>query len=530
LPKNTFDNSPNTRWSNPGVGSWIDYDLGQKKAICQLDIDWYRGQFRANSFTISVSLDGISYSNAFSGKSDGKTIEWERYDFTDVEARHVKITVNGNTENKWASISEVRIFGYPASTQTPLPTPPPPPPTPSARTTELDIATTYPKAGSTIKGTITAVATVSGNVNVKKIDGFLDSTLIRTELYKPYEFKFDTTKFVDGPHKFRAIATGSSGLTATVEIRITIQNQISPPQQQSPSTPPPLAPAPGSTLIHSLTSTETRTIIPVQMLLPNGQWSKAIKFNFDNGASWPTDVPPELLQSFGSGPDGVPSSERKEQPTKIRIVGLAGEYSIPVMIQDKAHYDLFRDQPPPERYPALRMRDLLSSMSFVYGNETTIIRTNNLGAPPELDNPQRITLPDMVRRDGTPTSGWQWMRVRFEDPSDSSKSVEDWFGLNTGDKRMIIKKSLADSIGLALSPGRNSENFDTVANFVFIEADPILELQNVKTEAREDSARFARGGEPRNFGGGHEVLDHYSVIFWDAEMHRALVPAKASVT
>lgn len=236
LPKNTLDNSPNTRWSNLGVGSWIDYDLGQKKAICHLDIDWYRGQYRVNSFVISASLDGVVYSDVFSGKSDGKTLQWERFDFTDVEARYVKITVNGNTENKWASISEVSIFGYPAGTQTPLPTPTPPPT--NEGTNELDIVITYPTAGSTIKGTITAVATVSGNVNVQKIDGFLDSTFIRTELYEPYEFKIDTTKFADGPHKFKATATGSSALTATAEINITIQNQISPPQQP-PSIPPP---------------------------------------------------------------------------------------------------------------------------------------------------------------------------------------------------------------------------------------------------------------------------------------------------
>ena len=105
--------------------------------------------------------------------------------------------------------------------------------------------------------------------------------------------------------------------------------------------------------------------------------------------SWATDVPLELFGTFGSGPDGVPSDERKEQLTKIRILGLAGEYSIPVMIQDKAHYDLFREQPPPERYPILRFRDLLPFMSFVFTDENTTIRTNNLGPPPELNNPHK---------------------------------------------------------------------------------------------------------------------------------------------
>jgi hypothetical protein len=130
----------------------------------------------------------------------------------------------------------------------------------------------------------------------------------------------------------------------------------------------------------------------------------------------------------------------------------------------------------------------------------------------------------MSPRNRTPTSGWQWLKVKFENPSDPTKSIVDWFGLHTDDKRMIIKESIADNIHLSLSPGRNFENFDTISNIEFIEAEPIVKLVNVKTEARCNSAEFARGGEPRNFGGGLEVLDHYSMIFWDAKMHRALIP------
>ena len=39
-------------------------------------------------------------------------------------------------------------------------------------------------------------------------------------------------------------------------------------------------------LIHSLTPFESRTIIPIQMQLPDGKWSKPIKFNFDSGVNW----------------------------------------------------------------------------------------------------------------------------------------------------------------------------------------------------------------------------------------------------
>ena len=72
---------------------------------------------------------------------------------------------------------------------------------------------------------------------------------------------------------------------------------------------------------------------------------------------------PQFLSAFGYGPDGVgdDSSKRKEQPGKIRIVGLDGEFDLPVMVQDKAHYELFREQPPPARYPLLEVKDILNT-------------------------------------------------------------------------------------------------------------------------------------------------------------------------
>ena len=41
----------------------------------------------------------------------GTTISPERYDFADIEARYVKITINGNNQNEWASITEIEING-----------------------------------------------------------------------------------------------------------------------------------------------------------------------------------------------------------------------------------------------------------------------------------------------------------------------------------------------------------------------------------------------------------------------------------
>ena len=76
------------------------------------------GNPRQNNFVISVSSDGTTFNNIFTGKSSGNTLSPENYDFSDVNARYVKITVNGNTQNQWASITEIDVHG-------PDPSPPP---------------------------------------------------------------------------------------------------------------------------------------------------------------------------------------------------------------------------------------------------------------------------------------------------------------------------------------------------------------------------------------------------------------------
>ena len=105
------DNNTNTYWSKFGLGSWIQLDLGQQKVVCSLDISWYKGNERINTFTISVSNDGNSFTNIYSTKSNGKTIT-ETYDLQDVVARFLRITVNGNTQNNWVTIGDINVKGF----------------------------------------------------------------------------------------------------------------------------------------------------------------------------------------------------------------------------------------------------------------------------------------------------------------------------------------------------------------------------------------------------------------------------------
>jgi hypothetical protein len=108
-PGNTIDDRLDTRWSNLGRGSWIDYDLGAENGISGAAIAWHQGDRRTNDFTLSVSADGRSYTQVHSGRSSGSTTAAETYTFAGRRARYLRVTVNGNSVNDWASIAETRV-------------------------------------------------------------------------------------------------------------------------------------------------------------------------------------------------------------------------------------------------------------------------------------------------------------------------------------------------------------------------------------------------------------------------------------
>ena len=115
VPTNAIDNNFNTKWwSNNGLNPWIRADLGAQKSVCSVDIAWTDGSSRQYSFIISVSTDGNSFTNVFSGKSSGTSTSPQKYSFTEAQGRYVRITITQSTQgavNSIAQISEIDIFG-----------------------------------------------------------------------------------------------------------------------------------------------------------------------------------------------------------------------------------------------------------------------------------------------------------------------------------------------------------------------------------------------------------------------------------
>ena len=126
VPSNVIDKNLNTRWSKDATGSWIQFDLGSKTKICSVDIAWYRGDMRENDFTVSVSDDGSIFKNVIERESSGTASGLEKYSLpSGTEGKFVRITVNGNSENNWTSITEIALFGVKSEAKTPSSSPPP---------------------------------------------------------------------------------------------------------------------------------------------------------------------------------------------------------------------------------------------------------------------------------------------------------------------------------------------------------------------------------------------------------------------
>jgi hypothetical protein len=144
-----------------------------------------------------------------------------------------------------------------------------------------------------------------------------------------------------------------------------------------------------------------------------------------------------------------------------------------------------------------------------------------MGNPTEISTPGTITMPPAQQRTGTPTSAWYWSRGQAWGPS--CRTVTDWFNVNTGDYRFIIKRSTADSVYLPLTPDpTDTDEYLTNGNFIWSEATPPLKLTGVPITVRNDDASFARGGAPRNLCGGPNFLNSYKIVIYGQNM--AFVP------
>ena len=72
---------------NEKKDSWIKLDLGKGQTICEVDVQWFKGDLRVYSFTVSVSNDNKKFTDVAKLKSSGNTKGIESYSLKEVECK-----------------------------------------------------------------------------------------------------------------------------------------------------------------------------------------------------------------------------------------------------------------------------------------------------------------------------------------------------------------------------------------------------------------------------------------------------------
>lgn len=107
----SIDGNLSTRYSSPGVGAQITYDLGQSFDVQDLDVAWYRGDERRVAFRVRTSENLSTWTDVFLGESSGTTTNYEKFNCINNVGRYVRLVFEGGSQTEWFSISEVRING-----------------------------------------------------------------------------------------------------------------------------------------------------------------------------------------------------------------------------------------------------------------------------------------------------------------------------------------------------------------------------------------------------------------------------------
>ena len=108
--RKAVDGDFETRWTAKELGSYLQLDIGSIKKICSVDVSWFEGDQKENSFVLSVSEDGSTFKDVLRTSSSGMTQTKEYYDFTPAEGKYLRITFYGNSDNeREVSVREVVV-------------------------------------------------------------------------------------------------------------------------------------------------------------------------------------------------------------------------------------------------------------------------------------------------------------------------------------------------------------------------------------------------------------------------------------
>jgi hypothetical protein len=114
--RDAIDGNSSTWWSNQGENSWLKIDLGRDNSLCEVQVEWNKGDERKYTFEISASKDGNDFAKVLDGTNKQGSTDVESYKIDDGGGRYITLTVTDSSSDKgWVSIKEISIIGRPAA-------------------------------------------------------------------------------------------------------------------------------------------------------------------------------------------------------------------------------------------------------------------------------------------------------------------------------------------------------------------------------------------------------------------------------
>ncbi len=110
--RSAFDGNADTYWAVENSHS-ITIDLGSVQPVGAVGVQMRRyaeNPGRTVNYTVEYSTDGTSFTGAYSGAAAAGGGVMEQREIG-LEARYIRVGVNGSNEGSWASVSEIKVYG-----------------------------------------------------------------------------------------------------------------------------------------------------------------------------------------------------------------------------------------------------------------------------------------------------------------------------------------------------------------------------------------------------------------------------------
>jgi hypothetical protein len=212
-------------------GEWLGYTVNVP-ASGNFDIAIRASNNYTGAGSFHVEVDGVNVSGPVSVAQTGawSSYQWFGKNGIALAAGTRQLRIVADTP--YFNVDQVRVLNSTTSTATPTPT------TPAPVNQGPTVSFRAPANGQTLSGAVNGTgceALALDDKGVGQVQFYLGTTLLNADTASPFNCAIDTTRFANGSHVLKALATDAEGASGTAQVSVNIQNAVATPS--SPTSP-----------------------------------------------------------------------------------------------------------------------------------------------------------------------------------------------------------------------------------------------------------------------------------------------------